>query len=171
MDSAISSGYLSPPFEIRIFLSKLANLGKFPGGTLLSVVIRLSRQGKRHSPFYRIAVADSRKAATGKFLQHIGFYDPKANPPVLKVDEESALKWLGVGAQPSDTVRALFAHQGLMDKFTKIRHGKQGSEVTAKATPWKPKKKLHKKKKEALAKEKEAAAKAAAAPAAEAPAA
>jgi small subunit ribosomal protein S16 len=139
----------------------------------LSVVIRLSRQGKRHSPFYRIAVADSRKAATGKFLQHIGYYDPKANPPILKVDEESALKWLGVGAQPSDTVRSLFAHQGLMDKFTKVRHGKKGAEVTSKAKPWKPKTKLHKKKKEAQAKEKEAAAKAAAAPApaAEAPAA
>lgn len=132
----------------------------------MPVVIRLSRQGKRHSPFFRIAVADSRKAATGKFLQHIGYYDPKANPPILKVDEESALKWLGVGAQPSDTVRSLFSHTGLMDKFTKARHGKK--EATGRAVPWKTgKPKLHKKKKEALAKEKEAAAKAApAAPAA-----
>lgn len=137
----------------------------------MPVVIRLSRQGKRHSPFYRIAVADSRKAATGKFLQHIGYYDPKANPPILKVDEESALKWLGVGAQPSDTVRSLLAHQGIMDKFTLKRHGKKAD--TGKAKPWGTKKpKLHKKKKEAIAKEKEAAAKAApAAPAAEAPAA
>jgi small subunit ribosomal protein S16 len=134
----------------------------------LPVVIRLSRQGKRHSPFYRIAVADSRKAATGRFLQHIGYYDPKANPPLIKVDEESALKWLGVGAQPSDTVRSLLAHQGIMDKFTLTRHGKKAE--TGKAVTWKAKKpKLHKKKKEALAKEKEAAAKAA--PAAEAPAA
>lgn len=138
----------------------------------MPVVIRLSRQGKRHSPFFRIAVADSRKAATGKFLQHIGYYDPKANPPILKVDEPSALKWLGVGAQPSDSVRSLLAHMGIMDKFTKIRHGKDAA--TGKAVAWKPrnKPKLHKKKKEALAKEKEAAAKAApAAPAAEAPAA
>ena len=135
----------------------------------MSVVIRLTRQGKRHSPFYRIAVADSRRAATGKFLQHIGYYDPKSNPPIIKVDEESALKWLGVGAQPSDTVRSLFAHQGIMDKYTQVRHGKKASEVTAKAKVWKAgKPKLHKKKKEALAKEKEAAAKAAAAPAAEA---
>jgi small subunit ribosomal protein S16 len=132
----------------------------------LPVVIRLSRQGKRHSPFFRIAVADSRKAATGKFLQHIGYYDPKANPPILKVDEESALKWLGVGAQPSDTVRSLFAHQGIMDKYTQVRHGKK--DATGKAKVWKAgKPKLHKKKKEALAKEKEAAAKAA--PAAPAP--
>lgn len=133
----------------------------------MPVVIRLSRQGKRHSPFFRIAVADSRKAATGKFLQHIGYYDPKANPPILKVDAESALKWLGVGAQPSDTVRSLFAHEGIMDKYTQVRHGKK--DAAGKAKVWKAasKPKLHKKKKEALAKEKEAAAKAApAAPAA-----
>lgn len=139
----------------------------------MPVVIRLSRQGKRHSPFFRIAVADSRKAATGKFLQHIGYYDPKANPPIVKVDEASALKWLGVGAQPSDSVRSLLAHAGIIDKFTQIRHGKKDV-ATGKVKPWKPrnKPKLHKKKKEALAKEKEAAAKAAAAaPAAEAPAA
>lgn len=140
----------------------------------MPVVIRLSRQGKRHCPFFRIAVADSRKAATGKFLQHIGYYDPKANPPIIKVDEESALKWLSVGAQPSDTVRSLLSHQGIMDKFVKVRGGKKSTEVTGKAAPWKARSvpKLHKKKKEALAKEKEAAAKAAAAaPAAPAPAA
>ena len=140
----------------------------------MPVVIRLSRQGKRHSPFFRIAVADSRKAATGKFLQHIGYYDPKANPPIIKVDEESALKWLGVGAQPSDTVRSLFSHQGIMDKFVKVRNGKAAADVTGKAVPWKARSvpKMHKKKKEAVAKEKEAAAKAAAAaPVAAAPAA
>lgn len=136
----------------------------------MSVVIRLSRQGHRHRPFYRISVADQRKAATGKFLQHIGYYDPAANPPVLKVDEPSAIKWMKVGAQPSDTVRSLFHHQGIMEKFAKIKQGKATVESASKAISWKAKKpKLHKKKKEELAKE---AAKApAAAPAAEAPAA
>lgn len=143
----------------------------------MSVVIRLSRQGHRHRPFFRIAVADQRKAATGKFLQHIGYYDPASNPPTLKVDEPSAIKWMQVGAQPSDTVRSLFHHQGIMEKFAKIKGGKATIEAASKAISWKPKKpKLHKAKKEALAKEKEAADKAAAtaaaaAPAAEAPAA
>jgi small subunit ribosomal protein S16 len=142
----------------------------------LSVVIRLSRQGHRHRPFYRITVADQRKAATGKFLQHIGYYDPAANPPTLKVDEPSAIKWMQVGAQPSDTVRSLFHHQGIMDKFAKIKGGKATIEAASKGIAWKPKKpKLHKVKKEALAMVKEAADKAAAAaaaaPAAEAPAA
>jgi small subunit ribosomal protein S16 len=137
----------------------------------LSVVIRLSRQGHRHRPFYRITVADQRKAATGKFLQHIGYYDPAANPPVLKVDEPSALKWMKVGAQPSDTVRSLLHHEGIMEKFAKIRQGKATNESASKSIKWKTKKpKIHKKKKEELAKA-AAAAPAAAAPAAEAPAA
>lgn len=132
----------------------------------MSVVIRLSRQGHRHRPFYRITVADQRKAATGKFLQHIGYYDPAANPPTLKVDEPSAIKWMKVGAQPSDTVRSLFHHQGIMDKLAKIKGGKGTIESASKAIAWKAKKpKIHKKKKEAAAKA------APAAPAAEAPAA
>jgi small subunit ribosomal protein S16 len=129
----------------------------------------LSRQGHRHRPFFRISVADQRKAATGKFLQHIGYYDPAINPPVLKVDEADALKWMKVGAQPSDTVRSLFQHTGIMDKFAKIRQGKATAETAGKVVAWKAKKpKVHKKKKEELAKE---AAKAPAAPVAAAPAA
>jgi small subunit ribosomal protein S16 len=137
----------------------------------LPVVIRLSRQGHRHRPFYRITVADSRKAATGKFLQHIGYYDPAQNPPTLKVDETSALKWMSVGAQPSDTVRSLFQHSGIMDKQAQVKSGKAAADVIGKAVAWKPrnKPKLHKKAKEELAKEKEALAKAAAAAPAAAP--
>ena len=133
----------------------------------MSVVIRLSRQGHRHLPFYRIAVADQRKAATGKFLQHIGYYDPSENPPTLKVDEASALKWMQVGAQPSDTVRSLFQHQGIMDKFAKTRQGKATAATAGKAVAWKARKpKIHKKKKEELAKTAAAAPAADAAPAA-----
>lgn len=139
----------------------------------MPVVIRLSRQGHRHRPFYRITVADSRKAATGKFLQHIGYYDPAQNPPTLKVDESSALKWLSVGAQPSDTVRSLFQHQGIMDKQAKVKAGKAAADVTGKPVAWKPrnKPKVHKKKKEALAALAKAAPAAVAPEAAAAPAA
>jgi small subunit ribosomal protein S16 len=92
---------------------------------------------------------------------------------VLKVDEPSALKWMKVGAQPSDTVRSLLHHEGIMEKFAKIRQGKATNESATKAIKWKAKKpKIHKKKKEELAKVAAAAAAAApAAPAAEAPAA
>jgi small subunit ribosomal protein S16 len=99
----------------------------------LAVVIRLARMGKTHKPFYRITVADSRKAATGKFLEQIGHYDPNLNPPAIKVDEASALKWLKNGAQPSDTVRTLFYRQGLMEKSALGAAGKATAESPLKA--------------------------------------
>ncbi len=125
----------------------------------MSVVIRLSRQGHSHSPFYRITVADSRRAPTGKFLQHIGYYDPKHNPPIVKVDETSALEWMKNGAQPSDTVRALFSHQGLMEKLVDVKKGAAIADAKGTAKVWKKKKaKVHKVVKAEQAKAVEAAA-------------
>ena len=123
------------------------------------VVIRLARMGKTHKPFYRITVADSRAAATGKFLEQIGHYDPNLNPPDIKVNHDAALKWLKNGAQPSDTVRALFYRQGLMEQSTNARTGKAASELKARESYQAKKPKVHKKAKEKA----EANAKAAAA--------
>jgi small subunit ribosomal protein S16 len=123
--------------------------------------------GKTHKPFYRITVADSRAAATGKFLEQIGHYDPNLNPPAIKVDEVSALKWLKNGAQPSDTVRTLFYRQGIMEKSSLAARGKASADTALKTREsFQAKKpKVHKKAKEKA----EANAKAAAeAPAAEA---
>src|SRR5690606_10419282 len=88
--------------------------------------------GKTHKPFYRITVADSRAAATGKFLEQIGHYDPNINPPAIKVNEASALKWLKNGAQPSDTVRTLFYRQGIMEKFALTATGKAAADAALK---------------------------------------
>lgn len=116
--------------------------------------------GKTHKPFYRITVADSRAAATGKFLEQIGHYDPNVNPPEIKVNEASALKWLKNGAQPSDTVRTLFYRQGIMEKSVLVAKGKADADSPLKAREsYQAKKpKVHKKAKEKA----EAAAKAAA---------
>jgi small subunit ribosomal protein S16 len=122
------------------------------------VVIRLARMGKTHKPFYRITVADSRAAATGKFLEQIGHYDPNQNPPDIKVNAESALKWIKNGAQPSDTVRTLFYRQGLLEQATNARTGKT-SDVKTRESYQAKKPKVHKKAKEKA----EANAKAAAA--------
>lgn len=116
----------------------------------MAVVIRLARMGKTHKPFYRITVADSRAAATGKFLEQIGHYDPNLNPPAIKVDEVSALKWLKNGAQPSDTVRTLFYRQGIMEKSSLTARGKASAETALKTREsFQAKKpKVHKKAKE-----------------------
>ncbi|MBQ0040541.1 MAG: 30S ribosomal protein S16 [Clostridiales bacterium] len=76
------------------------------------VKIRLKRMGAHKKPFYRIVVADSRTPRNGKFIEEIGTYDPLKDPAEIKVDVEAAQKWLGNGAQPTDTVRALLKKAG-----------------------------------------------------------
>ena len=74
----------------------------------MSVQSRLRRMGAKKSPFYRIVVADSRYPRDGRFIEEIGYYNPLKEPVELKVDAEKAKKWIGNGAQPTDTVKALF---------------------------------------------------------------
>ncbi len=81
------------------------------------VKIRLKRMGANKKPFYRIVVADSRSPRDGRFIEEIGYYNPVADPKVVKINEEKALKWLGIGAQPTETVKNLFKNNGVMEKF------------------------------------------------------
>lgn len=76
------------------------------------VKIRLKRMGAKKNPFYRIVVADSRTARDGKTIQEIGYYDPTKDPADIKVDAEAAKKWIGQGAQPTDTVRGILKKAG-----------------------------------------------------------
>ena len=76
------------------------------------VKIRLKRFGKKKSPFYRIVVSDSRVQRDGIALEEVGYYDPTKNPAEVKIDVEAAKKWLGQGAQPTETVRSLLKKAG-----------------------------------------------------------
>jgi small subunit ribosomal protein S16 len=78
----------------------------------MAVTIRLSRQGAKKSPFYRIVAADQRYKRDGRFLEQIGVYDPTQNPAVFRVDQDRVKHWLSVGAQPSDTIRELLQKAG-----------------------------------------------------------
>jgi small subunit ribosomal protein S16 len=73
----------------------------------MSVKLRLSRAGAKKAPFYRVVVADSRKPRDGKFIEHIGVYDPNRTPVEIRFDMERVKHWLSVGATPSDTVSEL----------------------------------------------------------------
>ena len=73
----------------------------------MAVKIRLKRMGAKKSPFYRVVVADERAPRDGKFIEEIGYYNPLTNPADIKIDAEKATKWLGNGAQPTETVRTL----------------------------------------------------------------
>lgn len=73
----------------------------------MAVKIRLKRMGAKKAPFYRIVVSDSRSPRDGRFIEEIGTYNPLKDPGEVIVDKERAAYWIGCGAQPSDTVRAL----------------------------------------------------------------
>ena len=72
----------------------------------MAVKIRFKRLGAKKNPFYRIVVADSRSARDSAFIDQIGYYDPKTKD--TKIDAEKAQEWIKNGAQPTETVRALF---------------------------------------------------------------
>ena len=79
----------------------------------MAVKIRLTRMGKKKAPYYRIIVADGRSPRDGRFIEELGYYDPLKDPAEIKIDAEKAQKWLGAGAQPTDTVRALLKRAGI----------------------------------------------------------
>ncbi len=78
------------------------------------VKIRLKRMGAHKKPFYRVIVADSRAPRDGKFIEEIGYYNPLKDPVEINIDEEAAKKWLGNGAQPTETVKDLFKQTGIL---------------------------------------------------------
>ena len=73
----------------------------------MAVKTRLKRLGSKKNPFYRVVVADERSPRDGRFIEEIGYYNPLTNPVDIKIDAEKATKWLGNGAQPTETVRSL----------------------------------------------------------------
>ena len=85
----------------------------------MSVRIRLSRAGAKKRPFYRIVIADSRRARDGKFIERIGTYNPmlnKKNPNRVKINLERAKYWLSKGARPSDRIAIFLSNMGVVDK-------------------------------------------------------
>ncbi len=104
--------------------------------TNVAVRLRLMRMGKRKQPTYRVVVADKRKARNGRFIEVIGFYDPRRDPSVIEIENEKAVRWLSEGAQPSERVEKLLKISGAWDEFKGLP---PGTSVTAPpVTPSKP---------------------------------
>jgi small subunit ribosomal protein S16 len=85
--------------------------------------IRLRRVGAKKQPSYRVVVADSRSPRDGRFVENIGFYNPRTDPPTVRIDEARALHWLTEGAQPTDVVGALLQKGGTLDRLARLRGG------------------------------------------------
>lgn len=79
------------------------------------VRIRLRRQGKRNQPSYRIVVADARAPRDGRFIEIVGFYNPRTDPPTYRVNEERVRYWLSVGAQPTEPVARILRKVGILE--------------------------------------------------------
>jgi small subunit ribosomal protein S16 len=99
--------------------------------------IRLRRMGSNKRPFFRVVVADQRSPRDGRFIENIGKYHPLEDPSVIEIDQDRALHWLRVGAQPSDQVRNLMQKIGIWDEFVKERPA--AAPAAPKQRPEKPK--------------------------------
>lgn len=87
----------------------------------MSVRIRLTRVGRKKSPAYRVVVADSHMKRDGRFIEILGIYQPLEAETKININEERAVRWLKVGAQPSDTARAVLRKAGVLKKFHEAR--------------------------------------------------
>ncbi|MGH2540083.1 MAG: 30S ribosomal protein S16 [Actinomycetota bacterium] len=105
----------------------------------MSTRIRLRRMGANKRPFYRVVVADQRSPRDGRFIENIGKYHPLEDPSLIEIDEERALHWLRVGAQPSDQVRNLMVKVGIWDTFVAERPSAAGKVRVRVAEPDAPK--------------------------------
>jgi small subunit ribosomal protein S16 len=128
----------------------------------LAVKLRLRRIGKKKQPMYKVVAADSRAPRDGKFLESIGLYNPLTNPHTLEIKEDRVLYWLGVGAQPTDTVMSLLRQKGITLKRELKKKGLSEEKINEEFENWsklkeaKTKNKPKRKKGGAVSKEKPA---------------
>ncbi len=97
----------------------------------MAVKIRLRRMGAKKQPTYRVVVADEKKARNGAFIENIGHYNPRTEPPTVVIDEARALYWMKNGAQPTESVKRLFARTQTMEKLARIKRGESIEQVMA----------------------------------------
>jgi len=92
--------------------------------------------GRKKRPFYRIVVADSRSPRDGRFIEEIGYYNPLTHPATVEVDEARALYWLGVGAQPTETVKSLLRRKGIIMRFHLQKQGLSPEKIEEEMKKW-----------------------------------
>lgn len=82
----------------------------------MATKIRLQRHGKKGYAFFHLVVADSRAKRDGKFIEKLGIYNPNTNPATIDINFDKTLEWVGVGAEMSDTARAILSYKGVLYK-------------------------------------------------------
>ena len=136
----------------------------------MAVKLRLQRGGKKKQPIYRIVAADGRYKRDGRFLEKVGSYNPNTDPMTIDLKETRVMYWLGVGAQPTDTVRNLLSKKGVLLKWTLKKKGKDEATIAAEFEKWSALQTLKLQKEKEKKARRKAAKKKASAPAEEKPA-
>jgi len=95
--------------------------------------IRLRRVGAKKQPSYRVVVAEQQAPRDGRFVENIGYYNPRTEPITFRIDEERALYWLSQGAQPSEPVERLLRKGETLDRFARLRAGEPLEALLAEA--------------------------------------
>ena len=98
----------------------------------MAVKIRMKRMGAKKKPFFRVVAADARSPRDGRFIELLGYYNPMADPPDLKFDDDKVFKWLDAGAEPTESVRQLLKQAGLLERWQLLRQGVKISELDSK---------------------------------------
>lgn len=93
----------------------------------MATKIRLQRHGKKGKAFFHLVIADSRAPRDGKFIEKVGVYNPNTNPATIDIEFERALHWVQVGAEPTDTVRAILSYKGVLYKNHLLNGVKKGA--------------------------------------------
>ncbi|MFN4854600.1 MAG: 30S ribosomal protein S16 [Bacteroidota bacterium] len=99
----------------------------------MATKIRLQRHGKKGKAFFHLVVADGRAPRDGRFIEKIGTYNPVTNPATIDINFDRALYWVGTGATPTDTARAILSYKGVMMKDHLLRGVKKGAMTSEQA--------------------------------------
>ena len=97
------------------------------------VRIRLRRTGSKGQPSYRLVVADKESPRDGRFLEIVGYYNPRTDPTTLEIKEDRVYDWMSRGALPSESVAQLFKTTGTQERFDRFKKGESAETLLAEA--------------------------------------
>ncbi len=97
------------------------------------VRIRLRRVGLKGQPSYRIVVSDKESPRDGRFLEILGYYNPRTEPATIEVKEDRVYDWMSKGAQPTESVGQVFRSAGVLDRFARFKSGEALETLLAEA--------------------------------------
>jgi small subunit ribosomal protein S16 len=97
------------------------------------VRIRLRRVGLKGQPSYRIVIANQESPRDGRFIEIVGFYNPRTQPATMDIDESKVFDWMSKGAQPTESVAQIFKTTGTLDRFARFKKGESIEILVAEA--------------------------------------